>query len=251
MANHDKRRSDAAKESAPPTSSEPALGDAFPVSKELAEAAMRKIPEVEPKQADRRDLDAYAPRPRAILWSVKVRDGALIVGASPTEEIHPNDPKSGWDVVVCGPSVLVIPPLTALPNTASLRGGSGGPSSAMADVATAHEMPEDAHKRMRVAHELPRSACVIRWLVPAHLSAEEMAEAVFDRGFGSTSVAPERRVAELRKKRLHDEVKKQATAAAAAKSKAIAKGKAPGRAAVDEEDDGFIGSGPAAEASDQ
>src|SRR5690348_15630605 len=113
--------------------------------------------------------------PRAILWSVKVRDGALVVGASPTEEIHPLGRDAGWDVIVQGPSVLIVPPPTNVPSTASLRGSAGEPSSGFADLAKAHGMPDGTHRKMRVAHELPRSAVIIRWLVSADLSGEQLA----------------------------------------------------------------------------
>ncbi len=251
MANHEKRRDTT------PSKTEPAKVD---VDAEIASMANSIAKQTDPmlrehvldesivKSAQLADglrkgaiVDASPPRPRAILWSVKIRDGELIVGASSTTEVNPLDPgRPGWDVVVCGPSVLIVPPVGPV-TCAPIRGSGGnGQSPAFAELATAHSMPAGAEKSHRIAHEVPRSACVIRWLVPADATAEQFGEMVFGRSFSAPTAAPDGAVVLARRERARVAADRKATAAKPA---------APRADYIDDDkDDGLMGSGPAGEA---
>lgn len=142
-----------------------------------------------------------------ILWSVKLRESIALVGSSPTETVEPMigaGAHAGWDVSVSGPSVFLVAPATQIA-TGPLRaeGNRTAPSSDFVDVAESAGLgdPEQALGAVRLAYEVPRAACVLRWVVPADWTGDEVAKAVHKGGFSAIFASPSRELKELRKTR--------------------------------------------------
>lgn len=151
--------------------------------------------------------DQALERAQPILWSVRLREGLPLVGSTVTDQVEPmstlaEDPqRGGWDVAVAGPSVFLVAPATAIA-TSPLRqsGNKNGASHALRDVAEAHDLgdPDDLLQASRLAYEVPRQACVLRWLVPADWNGADVAQAIVGRGFSAVFASPSPELLELR-----------------------------------------------------
>lgn len=184
-------------------------------------------------QADR-------PTMRPILHSVRFRE-PIAWSATSLEYVKPLE-KEEFEIAVSGPSVFVV----ARPGSIADMKKSGTRDEiqdGIKDACLAHGIAPEA-KAIRVAVEVPRQACILRWIVPAEATAADVVQAVFGQGgFSAVHVCPDGRIRELRHKIALQKELDAASRSASAKAEELR----PASAAKADEDDDDVGFGEEAE----
>lgn len=183
--------------------------------------------------------DPPKPAGRAVLQSVRFREPLAIVGGGSTIETVTPLEKAGWEVACAGPSVIVLAPPGAVGGLYK-SGSRDILSDPYREAVVANQMGQGHPDDIRIAVEVPRQMCQLRWMVPAGASVDEVVQSIFGQGgFSAVHIAPNGAIRELRRKAAIERELRAAEKSVSAKAEELR----PQRNPLEDDEDDEVGFG--------